>query len=243
MQFEDRLHIETPEGVTIDLHLAGLGSRFGAASIDILILGAAFLVLILAFSLVGGVIDADLGVFALGIGSLLVAATLLGYFIAFETFNNGRTPGKAAFGIRVVSATGSALTVTAVAIRTLMRLVDFLPGAYGIGAISVFVSEKNQRLGDIAANTVVVRDRVPELAPTTHDHARTTVGWDVSAITEEDLAVVRRFLARRTGLDMAARSRISASLATSLRPRVVGGETASDEMFLEQLVVEKQDRR
>lgn len=243
MHLDDRLTIDTPEGVSIDVTLAGLGTRLGAALVDIVIQGFVLLALVLALTLAGAAVSDDIGVFLLGAGSLIIVTVLLGYSIVFEALNNGRTPGKSIFGIRVVSVDGSPLTLGAVAIRTLMRLIDFLPGAYALGAISIVATQRNQRLGDIAARTVVVRDRndatprplLPTPAP--------SEGWDVSAVTDQELAVVRRFASRRLDLAPEPRAKLVSDLAPRLRAKVTGGERLDDEQFLLQLLAEKQQRR
>lgn len=239
MRLDDHLTIETPEGVSIDLTLAGLGSRFGATAIDLLIQGALLLAIVLALTLAGSTVSADIGVFLMGVGSLAVATVILGYYLVFELLNGGRTPGKAAFGLRVATVDGRPLDLAAVTIRTLLRLVDFLPGAYAIGAIAIVTTSRNQRLGDLAANTVVIRDRREAPAITNPGTSRIREGWDTSAVTGDEMAVVRRYLSRRSSLAFDARRKLSAELADRLRPRVVGGRDLDDETFLEQLRAEK----
>ena len=242
MHLDDRLSIDTPEGVSIEVTLAGLGSRFGAAMLDVIIQGILLLVMALALTLAGSTLSGDLSVFLLGVGTLLVAIIVLGYYIVFEALNGGRTPGKVAFGIRVTSLDGSPLSLGAVGLRTLMRLVDFLPAAYAVGAIAIVSSGRNQRLGDMVADTVVIRDRRKPLADTPH-LSGTVEGWDVSIVKDAEIAVVRRFASRRHDLAPEARSRLAADLAARLRPSVSGGDRLGDEAFLLQLLVEKLARQ
>lgn len=242
MHLEDRLTIETPEGVSIDLTLAGLGSRLGAAAIDVVIQGVLLLAVTLALSLAGTAVSPDLGVFLLGVGTLVVMIIVIGYYIVFEAFNGGRTPGKAVFGIRVVTVDGSALSLGAVTLRTLMRLVDFLPAAYAIGAIAVVTSARNQRLGDLVANTVVVRDRIPVSPATTPMPVDDLRGWDVSAVGDAEITLIRRWASRRHDLNDDARRNLAGDLALRLRPRVGGGREVDDETFLLQLLAEKEGR-
>lgn len=242
MHLDDRLTIETPEGVSIEVTLAGLGSRFGAAVLDLLIQGALLLALTLAMSLAGSVVSADLGVFLLGLGTLLIAIIVLGYYIVFEALNGGRTPGKAAFGIHVATVDGTALGLGAVTLRTLMRLIDFLPAAYAIGAVMIAISPRNQRLGDVVASTVVVRRRTAAVDATSGEVPAETRGWDVSAVTDADIALIRRFVQRRSGLAPDARSRLARDLAARLRPRVARVDEPDDELFLVQVLAEKAQR-
>jgi hypothetical protein len=157
----------------------------------------------------------------------------------------GRTPGKRMSGLRVVRAGGRPVDFVSSAIRNVLRLVDFLPLFYGLGMLVVMLSANNQRLGDLAAGTLVVRERlgaasrvaVPEISP------GDVAGWDVSAITVEEIATVRRFLERRESLTGGARADLAADLARRLRARVAGApEDVSAERFLELLSAAKATR-
>lgn len=242
MHLDDRLTIDTPEGVSIDLTLAGLGSRLGAALLDAMVLTVVIAAVVIVTGLAGATLSPDLGTFALGMGMLLVTAVLLGYFLVLETLNGGRTLGKAAFGIRVVTLDGSPLGFGEVAVRTLMRLVDFLPALYAAGVVAIVVTARNQRLGDVAAGTVVVRERSIR-PPAAIAPGPPQEGWDVSGLGADDMSLVRRFLGRRAQLNPRKRAELAASIAGRLRPRVTGGEDRDDEAFLVQLVAEKEGRR
>src|SRR3712207_5180850 len=124
MEYQDRLTITTPEGVELDLELAGLGSRFTAQAIDLLIKGVSILLTVLALS------SLDLTGYA-----IMIPATALifyAYDVVFETFANGRTPGKRALRLRVLRAEGEPVDFMSSAIRNVLRLVDgflaYLPG-------------------------------------------------------------------------------------------------------------------
>lgn len=241
MQLDDRLRIETPEGVSLELTLAGLGSRFGAAAVDLIIQGVVLLLVVLALSLAGSVMPGDFGVFLMGIGTLVVAVVVIGYYVLFEALNGGRTPGKAAFGLRVASLDGTSLSLSAVTLRTLMRLVDFLPVGYAVGAGAILATDRNQRLGDLVAATVVVRDRLARPTPEAGTGAA-ALGWDTTGVTPGEIDLIRRFVERRPTLEAPARKKIATDLATRLRPRVRGGDELSDEAFLSQLLDERQAR-
>ncbi|HSJ35287.1 MAG TPA: RDD family protein [Acidimicrobiia bacterium] len=243
MNLDDRMRIDTPEGVSIEVTLAGLGSRFGAALVDLLIQGVLLLTLTLALSLAGSVVSGDLGVFLLGIGTLLIVVIVIGYYVIFEALNGGRTPGKAAMGIRVATVDGTALGLGAVTLRTLMRLVDFLPGFYAAGAIAIAVTARNQRLGDIVANTIVIRHRLPSVPTDEGSPAGAPIqGWDVSAVTASEVALIRRYLQRRSDLTAEADRRLASDLAGRIRPRVPAGSGLDDKEFLEQVLTEKVSR-
>jgi uncharacterized RDD family membrane protein YckC len=242
MHLEDRMRIDTPEGVSIEVTLAGLGSRLGAALVDLVIQGVLLLALTLALSLAGSVVSGDLGVFLLGIGTLLIAVIVIGYYVVFEALNGGRTPGKAAMGISVATVDGTALSLGAVTLRTLMRLVDFLPAFYAAGALAIAVTPRNQRLGDLVANTIVIRHRIPAAAGGDPTPAAPLRGWDVSAVTASEVALIRRYLQRRSQLTPEAAGRLASDLAGRLRPRVPAGEELDDRHFLEQVLAEKAGR-
>ena len=93
---------------------------------------------------------------------LLVFAIGWGYFIFFELIWNGQTPGKRAVGIRVLTVRGEPVTLVHSLVRNLLRLIDALPSAYMVGIISILVTSRSQRLGDLAAGTIVVRERSAE---------------------------------------------------------------------------------
>ncbi|HXA41532.1 MAG TPA: RDD family protein [Candidatus Solibacter sp.] len=159
MQVDDRrdgLVVATPERVAFEYTVAGLGSRFMAQAIDVMILAVVFTVL----TIVVGV----LGVF--GAGNLVVLIYVLLsfllvvlYFPVQEGVWSGQTIGKRLLRLRVLGDRGEPVTVTQVAIRNLIRIVDFLPVFYGIGIVTLFIQGGSKRLGDFAAGTVVVRDR------------------------------------------------------------------------------------
>src|SRR6266851_2888051 len=121
-QFSQRLAIETPENVVVQLELAGLGSRIAAQLAD-------WVLLAVLYSLLGTILSAFSGGssasgWVVGIGIAVGFLMTWGYFVLFEALNRGRTPGKMALGIRVVLETGHPVTFAAAAVRNLVRLVD-----------------------------------------------------------------------------------------------------------------------
>jgi uncharacterized RDD family membrane protein YckC len=172
-----------------------------------------------------------------------------GYDVAFEVLASGRTPGKRWNGLRVVRSEGQPIGFLASATRNLLRLIDWLPSLYLVGMISIFASKKNQRLGDVVAGTVVVREHrsgvrsprtVAQPYPAPAQPGASSATWDVSAITAEEVAAVRTFLDRRADIDWNARNELAATMAARLRPKVAGvPDHVPSEEFLEQLVVAK----
>lgn len=158
----DQLNIDTPELVAIEMPIAGIGSRFIAIVVDHLIWGVIFLVLGIIATIIFPALDFFGGVsvnWAVGIFFLIVFLMLWGYFALFEAFGNGRTPGKRVAKIRVIHQSGRGINFAEALARNLVRFVDYFPGFYAIGIIAIFLSKRSQRLGDMVAGTLVVRDR------------------------------------------------------------------------------------
>lgn len=153
--FRQHLEVETPEHVILDYEIAGLGSRALAAIIDTIIIGAWTVILGLLLGLFGSGLGNWRGV----IFVFVSFASLWGYFTLFEGLRGGQTPGKRRLGIRVVRDTGHPVTFGAAAARNLLRVADFLPPPYLLGALFVGLHPRGKRLGDIVAGTVVVRDQ------------------------------------------------------------------------------------
>jgi uncharacterized RDD family membrane protein YckC len=241
VEYEDTRTIATPEGVELRLRLAGVGSRFAAGMIDFTIKSAIVLVIALVFGI-------SLG----GIPALIAsgAALLFGmvfFDVLFEVRSGGRTPGKRALGLRVVMKDGRPVGLRASAVRNLLRLIEGLPLSYVPAIISILATRSNQRLGDLAAGTVVVHERSATAAARA-DWARPvptyTETWDVSAVTAQELAAVRDFLRRRGDFTPQARAALAARLAGALQGRVSGVRTEMPpERFLEDLAAAKASRR
>src|SRR5579859_2490335 len=155
-QFSQRLSIETPEHVSVEFELAGLGSRVAALLVDYLLLGVVYWLLGSILGALAG--DTGIGAWVTSIGIVIGFLVTWGYFLLFEALNHGRTPGKMALGIRVVLETGHPLTFSASAARNLVRLVDSAVLPF-LGPLFVLLHPHNKRLGDMVAGTIVVRDR------------------------------------------------------------------------------------
>lgn len=212
----DRIEIRTPEGLNLEMTLAGLGSRSAAAIIDTLIIVALTIVIFLPFRNTGG---------SLVVRILLLALPLLlffGYHIVFETMGRRQSPGKRLLRLRVVRTDGSPVGGVASLIRNLIRIVDFLPGFYLVGMIAVFATTQNQRLGDLAAGVVVLMEPKPvdDLTATWPSLSDLPEGWDVSAVTDDDLRVMRQYLSRRDALDPVSRQQIGVQIAATLESKV-----------------------
>lgn len=158
----DLVSVETPESVAFAYELAGAGSRGAAILIDTvfvtLIIVAEIGVGLLASTALAAVKLSDAPVWVFGVVIAVAFITYWGYYVFGEVFRNGRTPGKRYLGIRVVRDDGSRVSALDSVIRNAMRIVDMMPGYYGVGLVAMLLSARSKRLGDMVAGTIVVRD-------------------------------------------------------------------------------------
>ena len=157
---DDELVVATPELVTFGYQLAGPGSRFLAQLIDFPIQVAALVLAILGGVSLGALLGNN-GNVAIAASVILAFIVVWGYYPVSEAAWSGKTIGKYAFGLRVVGDQGEPIQVSQAVIRNLVRIIDFLPFFYGIGILALFWNGRGKRLGDLAAGTVVVRERAP----------------------------------------------------------------------------------
>ncbi len=153
---DSELVIATPERVSFDYQVAGLGTRAIAQLLDLLIVGG-ILIAVLFFALAAGTVT-NSGTVASLIVILGFFVIVFGYFWLSEALWSGQTLGKKAFRLRAVGDRGEPLTFLQAGIRNVVRIVDFLPYGYGVGMVVLFVNGKGKRLGDLAAGTIVVKD-------------------------------------------------------------------------------------
>ena len=212
--------IVTPEAVRLELETAGVGSRTLAYLLDLLIMGAILSSLSSLFVL--AMAGAGTEVFAVVLLILLISAVQFGYPIAFEVLWRGRTPGKAALGLRVVTREGGPVRLRHAAIRAVLGLVDFLLTFGAVAVISVLVTRNDQRLGDLAAGTVVLRERVsqPSAIAVRFPPPRGLEGWvdtfDVSRLDERGYLLARAFLLRAGALPPLTRERLAREVAEAV---------------------------
>lgn len=199
------LAILTPEKTIVGYKLAGIGSRGLAHAIDWLAIAAIYFLGGLAAMLSGGLL----------IGAFIVLAYLgwALYFILFEGFWNGQTLGKRAMGIRVRMADGTAITVTAAIGRNFLRFADFVPAGYMLGLISMFTSAKSQRIGDLAAGTIVVIERrgEPRFTPAPYVlgvHPMEEAIGDLRGMTQEEYIALKQLCDRFPELPAAVQDRL-----------------------------------
>ena len=258
MDSASKLTVETPEQIGIDFELAGLGSRLLAALIDFLCM---LLFLAIAIFIALSTIEGGSGSWKRVAENatsqepwtqgLSVAATILlllsvfvvqwGYYIICEMVTGGASPGKRALGLRVIRDNGLPVGFVQSMVRNLVRVVDFLPWAYGVGLVATFASARSQRLGDLAAGTLVIKlgsHPLAQLVPPPGPPPGAPPGSNV--LLPEERELVRRFFARSGKMLPEARralaSQIAAPLAQRLGKKIVREDALDDESWLFSLV-------
>jgi uncharacterized RDD family membrane protein YckC len=214
----------TPEAVVLDLPVASIGSRTVAVLIDIAIQGAVLLAIVFAASAASVSVA---GWVAVSVAFLTIFTVLFGYPVAFETLWRGRTPGKAAMGLRVVTVEAAPVGFRHAAIRAALAFIEIWATSGGIAVLVALFNRRAQRLGDLAAGTVVIRERSGAgpveparfIAPVgAEDYV---VRLDVSGLDEDDYLAVRSVLVRRHGLAPAVQEQLAREVAAVIVPRVV----------------------
>jgi len=216
-----RLEVETADHVVLRYDLAGGGNRGFAALVDFILATLIFIGALFVFGLFASAVGIETASLFFGIFVLLTFAIAWSYFIFFEWLGNGQTIGKRMFGLRVIADDGAPAGFTAVLVRNLIRVIDFLPGFYGFGLLAIVISPRSQRLGDLAAGTFVVRAPRPQLD---YFSLRTVTplgaGSEVAvrALPGEAQRLVREFVAREAKLAPDHRARVAKQIADRLRP-------------------------
>ena len=247
----DVLKVSTSDNVGIGYDVAGLGSRIIAQLVDTVIVG----MIIFAVSLgVVGAINPNDPKNSLALGLVLAGVALfvyVGYFTVCEMTTGGRTPGKSAGQLRVLTISGAAPTSGQLFIRNLARIIDL---AAGLGAVVMFCSRHSRRVGDFLAGTVVVRVRPtasfatvvapPPVMLRTPDAGPMIDG--VEHLGDRELTAIRTFLTRR-GMEPTIRARLAGDITARLFDRLQLPDAAPErqwppELFLERLYLQLQAR-
>lgn len=226
--------VETPELVVLSYTVAGIGSRASAALLDYLICIAAFIALIIGVAqfasrnILGLTRDAS-AAWAIAVIGLFQFAILWLYYVLFEALLDGQTPGKRMMNLRVVRDGGLAVNFEASAIRNLVRIVDMQPAfLYAIGMLSMVANSRGKRLGDMAAGTLVVKEDLSSQPVVTQAPRRSTAteALTITAhLSEDQYALLDRFVQRRMAFEPARRNELAANLALRLKD-VLGDEDA-----------------
>ena len=229
-----RVAVDTPEHVRLDYVLADLGSRAAALAIDIAVMAGTVLLLGLGLyysRLLGDVVES-------ASRTILVFASFFaqwGYFMLFEGLDGGRTPGKRVVGLRVIHAGGEPLTFQGSALRNLIRIVDLQPVFSGLaGAVCILVNKRAQRLGDLVAGTIVVRDAGGSELLGTDEPPPSRVGRPLLSV--EQFELLASYVARRDRLDQGVRRRVARSVLDALDFALDGDTGAATRTADEKLV-------
>jgi uncharacterized RDD family membrane protein YckC len=255
---EDILIIETPERVPLHFALASIGNRFLACAIDHGLQVLTALLMYIGFRVLAnysafGDSFSNTPKWVKAVLIVILFLILSGYFAFFEWIWKGQTPGKRWLKLRVLREDGRPVTFWEAAVRNLLRTLDMMPVPfYSIGLISVFVSLSDQRVGDMVAGTVVVREREAEApafaevfaSPVSDPALRRSFKpvdfvAELHSLTQSEIEVVETFLRRRWELADMARQwmawRVSLPLLYKLRP-TYDLATFTYEGFLEELL-------
>ncbi|GAA5127815.1 RDD family protein [Alloalcanivorax gelatiniphagus] len=198
MRIDDQLHIDTPEGARLSLSLAGPLPRGLAYGIDLALRGLVLLILSIPLMLLGGH----------GYGLYLLLMFLLEWFypVFFEMLWQGRTPGKRALKLAVVHGNGAPLTFNGSLVRNLLRTADLFPICYLTGFLVMLISPRQQRLGDLAADTLVIHLPAPPPAGARDPGAAEAPDWPLD---REDQLVLLAFSERAPALSEQRRQELA----------------------------------
>jgi uncharacterized RDD family membrane protein YckC len=255
---DETLIIETPERVPLHFALASIGNRFIACAIDHTIQIIALVIVVIAVSIISdyGNLGNRLTYAPKWVIALLIVIVFIlmsGYFAIFEWIWHGQTPGKRWMKLRVIREDGRPISFFEAIVRNLLRDFDIMPlPFYSVGLISVFSTDRDQRVGDLVAGTVVVREREAEApafaevfaSPVSDPALRRSFQpvqftADVNNLTEQEISVVESFLRRRWDLKNYPRQwmawRVAMPILFKLRPRY-DLATFTYEGFLEELL-------
>ena len=239
-----RLEVETADHVVLRYDLAGAGTRGSAALIDALLSSLMVFGLTIGAVFVGSWLAPSVATQLAGVAAFLILASWVSYFVLLEWLWNGQTIGKRRAGLRVIGPDGEPARFTAVLIRNLLRVVDFLPGWYALGLVMMFLTPRSQRLGDLAAGTYVVRaprprldwlslrTLEPSLSLAAHSGRLASGDGQSVRISGESQRLVREFVARERTLAPADRAKLAAVIAGPIRAAAGHIEVADDAEFL-----------
>lgn len=236
---KEYVEFKTPEYVSLQFKLAGLGSRAVAFIVDQMILTVSTIVIILiVFQIMKGQLiyfddHNDYSFMPIAIAIILLFVLQWGYYFAYEYFSGGRTIGKKLMGIRVIQENGHSLTLLSSFNRNLIRMIDSLPVYYMLGMIFVFFHPKHKRLGDIVAGTIVVHERRKKKQKKKASKFEKEIErrgltqddliieeWAMSALGNKEWNIMKAYSNRFLELPMSERSQITEEIARILLPKI-----------------------
>ena len=244
----DPLSVETPEQINLNFQKAGIGSRFYAALIDTSLL----LLIVVIGRYVNEKLIVDLqsvfGNWLAAIGGIVVFVLFWGYYMAFEITTNGQSPGKRILGLRVMKVGGYPISFADSAIRNLVRIVDFLPFCYCIGLTVMLITGNWQRLGDLAAGTLVVKTSRKRLTLTDANSKETVPNINISPqeflyvewiqpdlITDMELSMIQEYLSRRSVLSIPRKIELAETIGSPIVKKMGGDSSIQYDKFLEEV--------
>ena len=240
--FDQMVEVETPEQVAFSYAVAGIGSRAAAALIDYLVCILPFILMInFISSLAAGEATkaedvSTAGAWVVAIMILAQFIVLWGYHVLFEALWDGQTPGKRQMGLRVVQDGGYSVSFAASAVRNLARIVDMQPGFFHfVGLVSIGVSRSGKRLGDFLAGTMVIEERTVHLVAVAAPASAAAAPPPLARLSEEEYALLDRFIARWLSLDIYRRVTLARGLAERFAARLDQIDGESPEYFLARL--------
>jgi uncharacterized RDD family membrane protein YckC len=205
VQPAERLTIDTPEQIALELPVAGIGSRFLAVAVDTVLQVAMFVAgsLTLALFTPPAALRSTLALVGPAAAILFGFSVYWGYFAFFEIVWSGRTPGKRLAGIRVIKESGRPINAFEAIGRNVLRVIDFLPAMYVVGVVCMMLNRNSRRLGDYVAGTIVVHDKQTEdVRP--HWNMREAAhlsSAQLSQMPSEELVLIETYLHRRFELE------------------------------------------
>ena len=219
--------IETPENVELQRRLAGIGSRFLAAFIDaflisLIILILLILLLITHLNLSDFTFTNTVGKWLFALLTIIIFLIFWGYYVLFEMWTNGQSPGKKYVKIRVVQTEGGGISFSSIAIRNLLRIID-IPLAIFV----MFLTQKTQRLGDLAAGTVVISEELLDYASRydkkkkIFDNESITSGvLEATGLKPEEYRLLNNYWLRRSELNIESRRQLLPQLIRPILSRL-----------------------
>jgi uncharacterized RDD family membrane protein YckC len=226
--------IETPENVELQRRLAGIGSRYLAGFLDSLIilfiiLTLLTLLLLTSFDVSDLNLTNTIGKWLVAFLTIIIFLIYWGYYVLFEIWTNGQSPGKKIIKIRVVQTEGGGISFSAIAIRNLLRIID-IP----LAIVVMFITQKTQRLGDLAAGTVVISEELLDYS-SRYDKKKKVIDnvsitsdtLEASGLKPEEYRLLNNYWLRRSELNIEARIQLLPQLVRPILTRL--GQTLPNE--------------
>ncbi len=252
MPSEDQIRIDTPEQISLEFPLAGIGSRFLALALDTVIQTVLYIAGIFAMIAVAPYANRAANWFrwmspnwAAALLIFFLFSVYWGYFAVFEIFWHGQTPGKRVAGIRVIKDTGRPINAYEAIGRNLLRVVDALPTLYFVGIVTMMISRQNRRVGDYVVGSIVVHDKRPEqIRPDwSSGPQQGSANPAIAKLTPEELVLIETYLQRRLDLDPAVRDATADKIAARITAKTgierAPGQSLDD--FLEDMAKQVRD--